>query len=99
MFISSNFHRKQVCESLLTHLFVFFVAMYLMSISILAGFWGQYFIRKLVTILGRASIIVFILSGVIFVSALTMGEKDNIFALEHSWFELKTYFDTCIYIN
>lgn len=48
-------------------------ALYLISVSILAGFWGQYFIRKLVTILGRASIIVFILSGVIFISALTMG--------------------------
>lgn len=48
-------------------------ALYLMSVSILAGFWGQYILRKLVTILGRASIIVFILSGVIFISAITMG--------------------------
>ncbi|XP_057779313.1 sulfite exporter TauE/SafE family protein 4 [Salvia miltiorrhiza] len=48
-------------------------ALYLMAVSILAGFWGQYFIRKMVTILKRASIIVFILSGVIFASALTMG--------------------------
>lgn len=48
-------------------------ALYLMSVSILAGFWGQCFIRKLIAILKRASIIVFILSGVIFASALTMG--------------------------
>ncbi|OMO81951.1 hypothetical protein CCACVL1_12122 [Corchorus capsularis] len=48
-------------------------ALYLMGVSILAGFWGQYFVRKLITILRRASIIVFILSGVIFASALTMG--------------------------
>lgn len=48
-------------------------AVYLMSVSILAGFWGQCFIRKLIAILKRASIIVFILSGVIFASALTMG--------------------------
>ncbi|CAI9778960.1 unnamed protein product [Fraxinus pennsylvanica] len=48
-------------------------ALYLMTVSILAGFWGQFLIRKLVTILKRASIIVFILSGVIFASALTMG--------------------------
>ncbi|KAL3825810.1 hypothetical protein ACJIZ3_021839 [Penstemon smallii] len=47
--------------------------LYLMCVSILAGFWGQCVIRKLVTILRRASIIVFILSGVIFASALTMG--------------------------
>lgn len=48
-------------------------ALYLTGVSVLAGFWGQYFVRKLITILGRASIIVFILSGVIFASALTMG--------------------------
>ncbi|CAL9235773.1 unnamed protein product [Arabidopsis halleri] len=48
-------------------------AMYLISVSILAGFWGQSFIRKLVAILRRASIIVFVLSGVICASALTMG--------------------------
>ncbi|KAK4481137.1 hypothetical protein RD792_012014 [Penstemon davidsonii] len=48
-------------------------ALYLMAVSILAGFWGQCFIRKMVAILRRASIIVFILSGVIFASALTMG--------------------------
>ncbi|XP_039002581.1 sulfite exporter TauE/SafE family protein 4-like [Hibiscus syriacus] len=48
-------------------------ALYLMGVSILAGFWGQYFVRKLIAILRRASLIVFILSGVIFASALTMG--------------------------
>ncbi|XP_010527869.1 PREDICTED: uncharacterized protein LOC104805133 [Tarenaya hassleriana] len=48
-------------------------ALYLTTVSILAGFWGQSFIRKLVTILRRASIIVFVLSGVIFASALIMG--------------------------
>ncbi|XVE96535.1 hypothetical protein REPUB_Repub02eG0230900 [Reevesia pubescens] len=48
-------------------------ALYLMGVSILAGFWGQYLVRKVITILKRASIIVFILSGVIFASALTMG--------------------------
>ncbi|GAV63805.1 TauE domain-containing protein [Cephalotus follicularis] len=48
-------------------------ALYLMGVSILAGFWGQFFIRKLVTILKRASLVVFILSGVIFASAIIMG--------------------------
>ncbi|KAG4916409.1 hypothetical protein JHK87_053966 [Glycine soja] len=48
-------------------------ALYLTAVSVLAGFWGQYFVRKLMVILKRASIIVFILSGVIFASALTMG--------------------------
>lgn len=48
-------------------------ALYLIFISILAGFWGQLFIRKLIAVLKRASLIVFILSAVIFASALTMG--------------------------
>ncbi|KAH0971537.1 hypothetical protein GBA52_023693 [Prunus armeniaca] len=48
-------------------------ALYLTSVSVLAGFWGQCLVRKVVTILKRASIIVFILSGVIFASAITMG--------------------------
>ncbi|CAL5207335.1 unnamed protein product [Lathyrus oleraceus] len=48
-------------------------ALYLVAVSVLAGFWGQFFVRKLVTFLGRASLIVFILSAVIFASALTMG--------------------------
>lgn len=48
-------------------------ALYLTSVSILAGFWGQFLVRKIVTFLKRASIIVFILSGVIFASAITMG--------------------------
>ncbi|KAL4339486.1 hypothetical protein GQ457_08G012060 [Hibiscus cannabinus] len=48
-------------------------ALYLMGVSILAGFWGQYLVRKMIAILRRASLIVFILSAVIFASALTMG--------------------------
>ncbi|CAN6716203.1 unnamed protein product [Malus baccata var. baccata] len=52
-------------------------AIYLTSVSILAGFWGQFLVRRVVSILKRASIIVFILSSVIFASAITMGK--NIF--------------------
>ncbi|KAL6637000.1 hypothetical protein ACP70R_024572 [Stipagrostis hirtigluma subsp. patula] len=48
-------------------------AAYLICVSILAGFWGQCLVRKLVHVLKRASLIVFILSSVIFASALTMG--------------------------
>ncbi|KAF7052464.1 hypothetical protein CFC21_060557 [Triticum aestivum] len=48
-------------------------ALYLIFISILAGFWGQCLVRKIVHVLKRASLIVFILSSVIFASALTMG--------------------------
>ncbi|POO01855.1 Transmembrane protein TauE-like [Trema orientale] len=62
-----------VVEFYLLKRFPMHYALYLTGVSVLAGFWGQCFVRKLITLLGRASIIVFILSGVIFASALTMG--------------------------
>lgn len=71
-------------NNMLAYIFFFpfvktlFAALYLTGVSVLAGFWGQYFIRKLIKILGRASIIVFILSGVIIASALTMGNNTNL---------------------
>lgn len=48
-----------------------------MFVSVSAGFWGQYLVRKLVAIVKRASIIVFILSGVIFTSAIVMGKSSK----------------------
>lgn len=48
-------------------------ALYLIAVSVAAGFWGQCVIRKIIAVLKRASIIIFILSAVIFASALTMG--------------------------
>ncbi|KAK8997749.1 hypothetical protein V6N11_012288 [Hibiscus sabdariffa] len=62
-----------VVEFYLLKRFLMPYALHLMGVSILAGFWGQYFVRKLITILKRASFIVFILSGVTFASALIMG--------------------------
>ncbi|KAJ3697639.1 hypothetical protein LUZ61_001344 [Rhynchospora tenuis] len=62
-----------VVEFYFLHRFPIPYALYLISVSVLAGFWGQYFVRKLVKFLGRESIIVFILSSVIFASAVTMG--------------------------
>ncbi|KAJ8899940.1 hypothetical protein K2173_019645 [Erythroxylum novogranatense] len=62
-----------VVEFYLLHRFPIPYALYLMSVSFLAGFWGQFLVRKIITLLGRASLIVFILAGVIFVSAITMG--------------------------
>ncbi|KAJ1697225.1 hypothetical protein LUZ63_005737 [Rhynchospora breviuscula] len=62
-----------VVEFYFLHRFPIPYALYLISVSVLAGFWGQYLVRKLVKFLGRASIIVFILSSVIFASAATMG--------------------------
>ncbi|XP_076917366.1 sulfite exporter TauE/SafE family protein 4-like [Bidens hawaiensis] len=62
-----------VVEFYLLNRFPIPYALYLMTVSILAGFWGQFFVRKLVVFLKRASLIVFILSTVIFASAVTMG--------------------------
>lgn len=61
-------------------------AVYLIVVSVMAGFWGQFFVRKLVKVLKRASIIVFILSAVIFASALIMGvvgAEKSIFMIKH----------------
>ncbi|KAK6943929.1 Transmembrane protein TauE-like [Dillenia turbinata] len=55
-------------------------ALYLMGVSVIAGFFGQFIIRKIIAILKRASIIVFLLSSVIFASAITMG----VFGIEES---------------
>ncbi|CAD6214357.1 unnamed protein product [Miscanthus lutarioriparius] len=62
-----------VVEFYFLHRFPLPFAGYLIFISILAGFWGQCLVRKIVHVLKRASVIVFILSSVIFASALTMG--------------------------
>ncbi|KAJ8753975.1 hypothetical protein K2173_001873 [Erythroxylum novogranatense] len=62
-----------VVEFYLLNRFPIPYALYLMTVSVFAGFWGQFLVRKMITVLGRASLIVFILSGVIFASAITMG--------------------------
>ncbi|KAF2323406.1 hypothetical protein GH714_035324 [Hevea brasiliensis] len=48
-------------------------ALYFFAVSIVAAFIGQHVVRKLISILGRASIIIFILASTIFVSALLLG--------------------------
>ncbi|GJW51874.1 sulfite exporter TauE/SafE family protein 4-like protein [Tanacetum coccineum] len=67
-----------VVEFYLLNRFPIPYALYLMAVSIMAGFWGQFFIRRLVAFLKRASLIVFILSAVIFASAITMGNFLNL---------------------
>ncbi|XP_077233728.1 sulfite exporter TauE/SafE family protein [Tasmannia lanceolata] len=62
-----------VVEFYFLHRFPIPYALYLISVSVMAGFWGQCLIRKIVIVLKRASLIVFILSAVIFASAVTMG--------------------------
>ncbi|WCJ40770.1 Sulfite exporter TauE/SafE family protein [Euphorbia peplus] len=48
-------------------------ALYLVAVSVIAVFIGQHVVRKIISILGRASIIIFVLSFTIFVSATSLG--------------------------
>nr|AEI72271.1 hypothetical protein [Citrus trifoliata] len=48
-------------------------ALYFFAVSTIAAFVGQHVVRKLINILGRASIIIFTLSLTIFVSALSLS--------------------------
>ncbi|KAK6924345.1 Transmembrane protein TauE-like [Dillenia turbinata] len=48
-------------------------ATYFVVVATIAAFTGQHVVRKLIAILGRASIIIFILALTIFVSAISLG--------------------------
>lgn len=49
-------------------------ALYLVFVATIAAFIGQHVVRKLIIVMGRASIIIFILAFTIFVSAISLGE-------------------------
>lgn len=48
-------------------------ALYFIAVAIIAAFVGQYIITKLITISGRASLIIFVLAFTIFISAIALG--------------------------
>ncbi|KAL3528738.1 hypothetical protein ACH5RR_008060 [Cinchona calisaya] len=48
-------------------------AIYFVCVATVAAIVGQYVVRKMVSILGRASLIIFILAFTIFVSAISLG--------------------------
>ncbi|KAF7828841.1 sulfite exporter TauE/SafE family protein 3-like [Senna tora] len=48
-------------------------AAYFVVVATVAAFAGQHVVRKIIAILGRASIIIFILALTIFVSAISLG--------------------------
>lgn len=48
-------------------------ALYLAAVASFSALVGQHVVRKVIKILGRASIIIFILSSTIFVSAISLG--------------------------
>ncbi|KAJ0091354.1 hypothetical protein Patl1_12883 [Pistacia atlantica] len=61
-------------------------ALYFIVVALIAAFIGQYIITKLITITGRASLIIFVLAFTIFVSALSLGGvglSDMIGKIEH----------------
>lgn len=48
-------------------------ALYFVVVATIAALVGQHVVRKLISILGRASLIIFILAFTIFVSAISLG--------------------------
>ncbi|GFZ08439.1 sulfite exporter TauE/SafE family protein [Actinidia rufa] len=48
-------------------------ALYFVAVATVAAFIGQHVVRRLIIILGRASLIIFILAFTIFVSAISLG--------------------------
>lgn len=48
-------------------------ALYLVLVATIAAFVGQHVVRRVINILGRASIIIFILASTIFISAISLG--------------------------
>ncbi|EHA8592220.1 putative Sulfite exporter TauE/SafE family protein 3 [Cocos nucifera] len=48
-------------------------AAYFVAVATVAALIGQHAVRKLINILGRASLIIFILAFTIFVSAISLG--------------------------
>ncbi|KAF5208310.1 Sulfite exporter TauE/SafE family protein [Thalictrum thalictroides] len=62
-----------VVEYYLLHRFPVPYALYFVAVATIAAFIGQHVVRRLITILGRASLIIFILAFTIFVSAISLG--------------------------
>ncbi|KAI4329245.1 hypothetical protein L6164_021533 [Bauhinia variegata] len=48
-------------------------ALYFVAVSTVAALSGQYLVKKLIAVLGRASLIIFILAFTVFVSAISLG--------------------------
>nr|GMC49122.1 sulfite exporter TauE/SafE family protein 3-like [Ipomoea batatas] len=48
-------------------------ALFLTAVATIAAFIGQHVVRRLIAVLGRASLIIFILAFTIFVSAISLG--------------------------
>ncbi|CAN1218698.1 Sulfite exporter TauE/SafE family protein 3 [Linum perenne] len=64
-----------VVEYYLLHRFPVPYAVYFFAVATVAAFVGQHVVRKLIIILGRSSLIIFILAFTIFVSAITLASS------------------------
>lgn len=52
----------------------FYAALYFIVVAAVAAFIGQYIISKMISLTGRASLIIFVLAFTIFISAISLGE-------------------------
>nr|CAB3456859.1 unnamed protein product [Digitaria exilis] len=69
MFSSS----MSVVEFYLLHRFPVPYAFYFVAVAFIAATISQHYVRKLISSLGRASLIIFILASMIFISAISLG--------------------------
>lgn len=56
-----------------------YAALYFIAVATLAALVGQQIIRRLIFVLGRASLIIFVLASTIFISAITLGMFRSMF--------------------
>jgi len=68
--LAANFMNIQIVYEFI---YLFASASYFALVATLAAFTGQHVVRKIIVVLGRASIIIFILALTIFISALSLG--------------------------
>lgn len=52
---------------------IYLAALYFVLVATIAALVGQHLVRKVIAILGRASLIIFILAATIFISAISLG--------------------------
>lgn len=69
MFSSS----MSVVEFYILHRFPVPYAAYFIAVAFMAAIIGQHYVSKLIRWLGRASLIIFILASMIFISAISLG--------------------------
>ncbi|KAK1374550.1 Transmembrane protein TauE like protein [Heracleum sosnowskyi] len=60
-------------KALINDVFTYVPALYLVLVATITAFVGQHVVRRVINILGRASIIIFILASTIFISAISLG--------------------------